>query len=134
MSLLGSSKFVSRFYEGAKGRKKLPLPEMEAVDFPPPAISIDKQFKRIVHIVAKDFDVQRQDILKPRSRHPGRKYVVELAMRYAIDSRGVKFLGERLGVTGSALAHLRRSFEKQLAEDPEILTTFQRLEHEFLKD
>ncbi len=125
MSLLGSPEFVDRYYERAKGRRR--AADAEVVE--DAGTGPMQNFLRILTVVAEYFGTSTQELRKARSRHPGRKYVVELALRHAMDEGGVKKLGERLGVTGSALAHLRRAFRSNLKSDPDVgalLTTLEK--------
>jgi hypothetical protein len=125
MSLLGSDEFVDRYYERAKGRRRSLEPPRDD-----PAIESSMQhFLRILTVVAEYFGTSTQELRRARSRHPGRKFVVELALRHAMDDGGVKKLGERLGVSGSALAHLRRAFREELRKDLDVkalLTTLEK--------
>ncbi len=132
MSLLGSSEFVQKYYEGAKGRKKIKSGTKRSQS--ESTRLFERKFKKIVKIVAKEFKSSPDELTKARSRHPGRKFLVELAMRHVLDERGVTYLGTRLNVSGSALAHLRRSFNKQLETNPDIFSTFTRLEKVLLGD
>lgn len=120
MSLLGSKEFVAQYYEGAKGRRRMHQPAI--------AQQSTVSFETVCKVVAEAFELEPDDLLKPRTRHPARKYLVELALRYAIDGDGVKGLGEKLNVSGSALAHLRRTFRKQCADDPEASRLLQTLD------
>ncbi|MCB2200823.1 hypothetical protein KQI63_15570 [bacterium] len=120
MSLLGSAEFVERYYEGAKGRRRMHQPTVLRGS----TIS----FETICKVVAEAFELDPGELLKPRSRHPARKYLVELSLRYALDEDGVKGLGEKLNVSGSALAHLRRTFRKQCSENPEAQKLLQTLD------
>lgn len=129
MSLLGSAEFVSRYYECAKGRRRsLPVTDVELVSHVDP----DKRFSRILTVVAEHYNTSSSELTKARSRHPGRKFVVELALRHAMDEGGVKKLGERLQVSGSALAHLRRAFQESLEKDAESKDLFALLEKRVL--
>ncbi|MFH0881406.1 MAG: hypothetical protein V2A56_00310 [bacterium] len=124
MSLLGSEGFVDRYYERAKGRRRsLETPRDENV-----VDSSMLHFLRILTVAAEYFGTSTQELRKARSRHPGRKFVVELALRHAVDEGGVKKLGERLGVSGSALAHLRRAFRVDLKNDPDVKALLATLE------
>lgn len=129
MSLLGSIEFVERYYELAKGRRRhlSSGPQEET-----PRDVARRSFQRILTVVGDAFSVSPSELQRPRSRHPGRKYVVELALRHALDEGGVKALGERLGVSGSALAHLRRAFRDELSSNTEARSRFDSLEGKLL--
>lgn len=125
MSLLGSQEFVKKYYQGAKGRKRLKIDVTATKKYQQ---ELDKRYKRILEVVSEHFEVESEQILKSRSRHPGRKFVVELAARYVMDAKGVKGLGERLNVSGSAIAHLRRGFEDAMKKDATLREEFDQIE------
>ena len=126
MSLLGSEEFRERYYEGAKGRRRLHSEKSGTKE----AASI--AFSKLCHLVADEFETDVSELLKPRSRHPARKFLVELASKYALDEDGVKGLGRRLQVSGSALAHLRNAFRKQLEEEKGGAELLEKLEKLYL--
>lgn len=130
MSLLGSSEFVERYYETAKGRRRQLAREGDGGETS--RSEARQSFQKILTVVGESFGVSPGELQRARSRHPGRKYVVELALRHAMDDGGVKALGERLGVSGSALAHLRRSFRNALSQDNDTRETFLTLERKLL--
>lgn len=129
MSLLGSKDFVEKYYERAKGRRRSP----ESGSAAQPDDS-NLRFLRILTVVAEHFGTSSQELRRARSRHPGRKFVVELTLRHAMGEGGVKKLGERLGVTGSALAHLRRAFRHELKTDADVRELLAALEKQILED
>ncbi|MDP8207310.1 MAG: hypothetical protein P9L92_11645 [Candidatus Electryonea clarkiae] len=132
MSLLGRQEFVEKYFETAKGRRKLKIPEPDLLDTPGFGVIGINRFDLIVKTVAKEYKIKPHELKKARSRHPGRKFVVELAMRYALDEGGVKGIGEKLGVTGSALAHMRKSLQQRISFDPALEELFQRIEKNVL--
>jgi hypothetical protein len=125
MSLLGSSEFIERYYETAKGRRRQAANDRTS--------NSTSTFLHILAIVAEMFGVSTAELRRARSRHPGRKYVVELAMRHALDEGGVKALGAKLDVSGSALAHLRRSFRQTLAKNPQAREMLDQMERELVQ-
>lgn len=116
MSLLGSDSFVEQYYESAKGRRRSHTLRGVKTN----GQHGERRFSAVAQAVADHFAASVEDLLRARTRHPGRKFLVELAMRHAMDGHGMKGLGKRMGVTGSALAHLRRTFAQQRVSDPEL--------------
>ncbi|MBD3165083.1 hypothetical protein GF324_00635 [bacterium] len=131
MSLLGSKAFIDKHYEQAKGRRrgrKSAMKEARQADR-----QAEARFRKLVRLVSREFNIPPDVLLKARARHEARKFLVELAMRHALGKGGVKGLGEKLGVSGSALAHLHRAFAKHLEENADARRTFDLLEGEFLE-
>jgi len=134
MCLLGSDEFVKTYYRGAKGTRKIYEISKGIKDSQSQvALEGDRLFKKIVEETASYFEVSQRELLKPRVRHLGRKFVIELALKHAMDAGGVKKLGNRLGVSGSALAHLHRNFEKNLLNDAELSATLSELEKKIIE-
>ncbi len=136
MSLLGDEEFVSQFYESVKGRRRL-KPDSISLAQGGKTVRTEEELRirldNVVQIVADEYGAASKELLKPRSRHPGRKFVVELALRHALDEGGISKLGERLGVTGGALAHLHNAFRKQLASSAHIRQTLLEMERKLLE-
>ncbi|MCB2212407.1 hypothetical protein KQI52_09885 [bacterium] len=132
MSLLGSKDFIQEHYERARGRTGAhsPLPAKgNGVN----RNEIRVRFNRLVRAVARSYEVPPDDLLRARARHPGRKILVELAMRHLIGNGGIRELGERLNISGSAMAHMRRQVRYKLRDDLEFAETLAGVEREFLK-
>ncbi len=127
MSLLGSRHFVNKYRHQAKGWVKSNNNRKRGNSSDAPSTYSDEQsdilevkFKRILDVVSSDFEVNGDEILRPRSRQPGRKYLIELCVRHCLQYSGMKELGTMLGVSGSALAHQHRSFQKRMDTDPHV--------------
>ncbi len=131
MSLLGSEEFVQHYYEVAKGRRQLIKPERHQ-----PSVArkkAEKNFKSLLSLVAAEYSISPAEVLRTRTRRPARKILIELAMKHALDENGIKGLGERLGVSGSAVAHIHRSFAVILADNEDLQHTFDSIEKKFLE-
>jgi hypothetical protein len=130
MSLLGSEEFIEKYFEGAKGRRKIRQKDSTVTK-----TELNKQHETRLNLLARtianEFNCAPHELMKARTRHIGRKFLVELALRHVLDQRGVKYLGNRLGVSGSALAHLRRAFLKKLDTDTILAEKFIKVEQEF---
>ncbi len=129
MALFGSADFVTHYMSIVKGRRAVKLRPQEAeLSKLTTDLSGDERFGLILKQVANFFDTTQISLTKARSRHPGRKFLVELASRYALDESGIAGLGDRLNSTGSAIAHLRRAFRTELRSSAEMRDQFDRLE------
>lgn len=132
MSLLGSPEFVDRYREGVRGHRRVPVKYRKASALNDHTfkkkLSANVIFKHILKQVCAEFDVEAERLLRKGSRHEGRKFLMELSFRYALGDGGVKELGERFGVSGSALAHRRTPFLEELSENQEIAGRFNKLE------
>ncbi|MBZ0265098.1 hypothetical protein K8I28_10550 [bacterium] len=125
MSLLGSEEFVAHYRPNAKGRWKVqPHRAVAESNMPNPA----KIFTTILDVTSNHYECEPHSLLMARKRHPGRKIVVELALRHALDASGIKGLADKLNVSGSALAHMRNSFYEDLERSPELQQTLDTLE------
>ncbi len=135
MTLFGTPEFVDHYMGAAKSREALKLrPQELALAAAMTQTSSNERFHRILRHVAAFFDTTQISLVRVRSRDRGRKYLVELAARYALDESGIAGLGKRLNTTGSAIAHLRRAFRMQLRKDETARDLFDRLEIRVLQD
>ncbi len=131
MSLLGSQEFVDRYYEGAKGRRRIKGVNCKDVSRDSYyKAENEKLLRKIIRLVATEYDIHPREITKPRARHIARKFVVELTLRHSIDERGIKGLGEKLGVSGSALAHLHKAFAKKIGTNRDLQIKLENFEKE----
>jgi REP-associated tyrosine transposase len=131
MSLLGSKEFVDKYYEGAKGRRR--IKGVNCNDLSRDSIhkaENEKLLRKIIRLVATHYDINPREITKPRARHISRKFVVELTLRHTFDANGIKGLGEKLGVSGSALAHLHNAFMEKVDNDVDLKNLLDNFEKE----
>lgn len=93
MSLLGSPDFIEKYRNIVKGKWSAPGRS--------PLSNQQELLERLISLVLEEFGGERAELLKARSRHPGRKYLVELAIRYAMTGGGMKSLAGFFHVSGA---------------------------------
>jgi hypothetical protein len=131
MSLLGSDEFIKQHYDRARGRTGQSSTQPERRNGVSP-YEMRVRFNRLKRIVARDYKIPADELLRARARHDGRKVLIELSMRHLIGNGGIRELGERLHISGSAVAHMRRQIRYRLLDDAAFLARMESLEREFL--
>ncbi|HEX04926.1 MAG TPA: hypothetical protein ENH10_07215 [Bacteroidetes bacterium] len=133
MSLLGSDEFIAQHYDRARGRTGSSSSILNRGNGTSPN-EIRVRFNRLNRLVARHYGTAPSERLKARARHPGRKLLIELSMRHLIGKGGIRELGERLNISGSAIAHMRRQVRHTLRDDNEFATKLADLELQFLEE
>ncbi len=87
---------------------------------------------RLKRLVGAHYKTQTTELVRPRNRHEGRKVLVELSMRHLIGNGGIRELGERLNISGSAVAHMRRQIRYKIRDDADFHSRINTIEKEFL--
>ncbi len=131
MSLLGSDEFIEQHYERARGRKGQSSSTSSRKNGISP-YELRLRFNRLKRIVAAEYHIKTGELVRPRTRHEGRKILVELSMRHLIGNGGIRELGERLSISGSAVAHMRRQIRYKIRDDADFAHKINIIEKEFL--
>lgn len=88
-------------------------------------------FDEIAEKVAELFKLDKEEILKKRSKHrTAKRFLAYCAVKYCKSQVSLSYIGEKMNIGGSGLSRSKDRFSSELEQNPELKTQLNILEKE----
>lgn len=123
-SVLGSDEFIQWVYSSFV-RERKEEKEYSRIKELVPSVTVEQ----IIQAVASEFNVKPEELTRKYARMGGlRAAVIELSCRYLRQTRSLREIGEKLGLSAAGLIRSRERFEIRLKKDRDFRKRFERIE------
>ncbi len=117
-AILGTERFIGWVKEQFLDVREWPRKDYPHIKMLQKTISV----KEIAEIVAQDYGVEPQEIVKARSQwREARQVLIEMSYRLHVTKKSLHELGQDLGgITGDAVSHAHERIQKRIIKDRQL--------------